>query len=205
VAVDSVVVDSVVVDSAVAAGAAAGAVPAAAVLQENGDMQLTRLIKHLVAPPWLAHRAFSNTALQTIEDAVTAAEKHHCGELRFVAEAGLPLGDLLHSISARQRAVEIFSRLRIWDTEQNCGVLIYVQLIDRRVEIVADRGISARVAQNEWDAVSRNMEAAFREGAYESGAVAAIERIGSLLAAHFPVTMASAENPNELPDRPMLL
>lgn len=168
-------------------------------------MQLLRLIKHLVAPPWLAHRAFTGVALQAIEDAVAAAEKRHCGELRFVVEAGLPLGDLLHDISARQRAVEVFSQLRIWDTEHNSGVLIYVQLIDRRVEIVADRGISARVDQGDWDAVSRSMEAAFREGAYERGAVAAIESIGRLLAAHFPATPTSAENPNELPDRPVLL
>lgn len=168
-------------------------------------MQLSRLIKHLVAPPWLARRAFPGVALQAIENAVAAAEKRHCGELRFVVEAGLPLGDLLHDVSARQRAVEVFSRLRIWDTEQNSGVLIYVQLIDRRVEIVADRGISARVAQGDWDAVSRSMEAAFRERAYERGAVAAVESIGRLLAEHFPATLTSAENPNELPDRPVLL
>ena len=84
-------------------------------------------------------------------------------------------------------------------------MLIYVQLIDRRVEIVADRGISARVAQSEWDAVSRTMEDAFRAGAYERGAVVAIESIGRLLATHFPATAVSGGNPNELPDHPVLL
>lgn len=183
-------------------GVAAVAAPVAAALREDGDMQLSRLLKHLIAPPWLARRAFPRSALLAIELAVAAAERLHRGELRFAVEAGLPLHDLLHGVSARQRAIEVFSRLCIWDTEHNSGVLIYVQLIDRRVEIIADRGISAKVDQSEWDAVSRAMEAAFRAGAYERGAVTAIERIGHLIAVHFP---ALAGNPNELPDQPVLL
>ncbi len=168
-------------------------------------MRLSRLLKHLIAPHWLTHRAFPRVSRDAIEDAVAAAERHHRGELRFVVEAGLPLNDLLHNVSPRQRAIEVFSHLRVWDTEDNSGVLIYVQLIDRRVEIIADRGISARVAQVEWDAVSRGMEAAFRTGAYGRGAVTAIDSVGRLLAEHFPAAAGSAENPNELPDRPVLL
>lgn len=178
--------------------------PVAVALRGIGEMRLSRLLKHLMVPPWFARRAFPRSALQAIETAIASSEKHHCGELRFVVEAGLSFNDLFHDVSARQRAVEVFSRLRIWDTEQNSGVLIYVQLIDRRVEIVADRGISALVAQSEWDAVSRAMEDAFSKGAYEHGAVVAIESIGRLLAKHFPATETSADNPNELPDRPVL-
>ena len=168
-------------------------------------MRILRALKHLLAPPWLARRAFPRSAQRAIEAAVATAEQRHCGELRFVAEAGLPTGDLLHGISARQRAVELFSRLRVWDTAHNSGVLIYVQLVDRRVEIVADRGISAVVDQAAWDAVSRTMETAFRAGDFRGGALTAIARIGELLAAHFPASGASAENPDELPNRPMLL
>ncbi len=174
-------------------------------------MNPIRMFKHLLAPPWLAQRAFPSAALQAIEAAVKAAEQRHAGELRFVVETGLSLSDLWRDISARARAMEIFSNLRVWDTQHNSGVLIYVQLIDRSVEIVADRGISARVGQAEWDAICRNMEAAFRGGAYLRGALEAVEMIGQILATNFPGPSVSsrnghnANNLNELPDRPVLL
>ena len=104
---------------------------------------------------------------------------------------------------ARARAEDLFASLRVWDTEHNSGVLVYVQRVDRRIEIVADRGIAARVAQAEWDAICREMEAAFREGRFADGALRAIERCTGLLAAHFPAR--GRRNPNELPDRPILL
>ena len=166
-------------------------------------MQLTRILRHLIAPNWLARRAFPRASLQAIELAVAAAEQRHAGELRFVVETGLPLAELLRDVSTRQRAVTVFSRLGVWDTEHNNGVLIYVQLIDRRVEIVADRGISAKVAQAEWDAVCRGMEAAFRANDYGRGALAAIQRIADLLAGHFPAQ--AGDKPNELSNRPELL
>lgn len=187
---------------------AAAAAPVAAALRDNGDtMKLARTLKHLLAPPWLARRAFPAATLQAIEAAVTAAELHHAGELRFVAEAGLSFDDLWSDVSARQRAVELFSKLRIWDTQHNSGVLIYVQLLDRRVEIVADRGINAKVGQAEWDAVCRVMESAFRDKNYLSGVRTAVENIGKLLAVHFPMSSSEhdASSANELPDRPVLL
>jgi len=171
-------------------------------------MRLVRIFQHLLAPSWLARRAFPTTALQAIEAAVKAAEQRHAGELRFVVEAGLPLDDLWRDVSARQRAVEVFSRLRVWDTQHNSGVLIYVQLVDRRVEIVADRGINARVGQAEWDAICRGMEAAFRDRAFLRGALEAVEKIGQLLAANFPASSELGRKSsalNELPDRPVLL
>lgn len=164
--------------------------------------RLGRLLRHLAAPPWLVRRAFPSAALASIETAIRESERAHRGELRFAVEAGLDLLPVWHGESARQRAVELFSDLRVWDTEENSGVLIYVQLVDRKVEILADRGINARVAQPEWDAICREMEQAFRHGAFEAGAVAAIRRVEALLAAHFP---ARPDNPNELPDRPVLL
>ncbi len=169
-------------------------------------MKLARIFRHLAAPHWLARRAFSRDSLKAVEAAVAASEKHHAGELRFVVEAGLPFVDLWRGVTPRERATELFSRLRVWDTAQNSGVLVYVQLIDRRVEIVADRGIAAHVAQEQWQAVCRGMEASFRSGAYGPGAVAAIARIGELLAAHFPPQPGEPAQPqNELPDRPLIL
>jgi len=98
--------------------------------------------------------------------------------------------------------VELFAAQRGWDTAENSGILIYVQLVDRRVEILADRGIAARVAQAEWDAICRDMEAHFRRGEWKNGALRAVAQAGSLLARHFP---ASDQNPNELPDQPLML
>ncbi|MBS1158879.1 MAG: hypothetical protein H6R15_1298 [Proteobacteria bacterium] len=165
-------------------------------------MTIRRLFKHLLTPPWLAARRFGPRLLAEIGAAVEVAEVGQRGELRFVVEGPLPFADLCRSCSARQRAAELFGRLGVWDTEENCGVLIYVQLVDRQVEILADRGIAAKVPQAEWDAICRRMEAAFTAGDYRAGALAAIQRAGALLGEHFP---AGANNPNELPDRPLVL
>jgi uncharacterized membrane protein len=162
-----------------------------------------RLLKHLCLPDWVARRGFTPEVLRKIEQAIKASEQAHDGELRFAVEASLPLHYLVPKArKARERAEELFSALRVWDTARNSGVLIYVQLIDRRIEIVADRGISAKVAQAEWDAICRRMETSFREGKFAEGALAAIERTTALLARHFPPV---ADNPNELPDKPVVL
>lgn len=165
-------------------------------------MNLKRIARHLVTPDWVARRVFPRAALKRIGDAIRASERTHMGELRFAVEGGLDFVDLLQAPSARARAEELFAQLRVWDTEHNSGVLIYVQLIDRRIEIVADRGVSARVPQSEWDAICRGMEAAFREHRFEQGALQAIARVTRILAQHFP---PRGENPNELPDRPVVI
>ena len=165
-------------------------------------MNMARILKHLSLSHWKVSRCFSGKTLKAVESAVGAAERHHRGELRFVVEGMLPILHLLRNISARQRAVELFSQLRVWDTGENSGVLIYVQLADRRVEILADRGIAARVPQAEWDAICRGMEHAFKNGDYRGGTLDAIAKAGKLLTAHFP---AAGANPNELPDRPLVL
>ena len=165
-------------------------------------MKLSRLVRHLLLPDWWVQRVFSRADLAAIGEAITACEKSHLGELRFVVEGPLPVPALWHDLSARSRAVELFSSLRVWDTADNSGILIYVQLVDRQVEILADRGIAARVPQAEWDAVCRGMEASFRRGEWRRGALQAVTRAGELLASHFP---ASGSNPNELPDQPLVL
>lgn len=165
-------------------------------------MSLARICKHALVPHWWAMRAFPEALLGAIETAIAASETRHGGELRFVVEGPLPTAALLSGKTSRQRAVELFAQLHVWDTEHNSGVLIYVQLIDRKVEIVADRGIDARVGQVFWEAVCSRMQAAFRAGNFESGACAAIAEVTEVLAQHFP---AGEENPNELPDRPLVL
>jgi len=163
---------------------------------------MKRLLKHLFIPGWLARRPFTPAVLGRIEAAIRASERTHHAELRFVVEGNLDPRHVLHGISARQRALELFSQLRVWDTTHNSGVLIYVQCADRAIEIVADRGINAKIAQSEWDAICRRMEEAFRAGRYEEGVLQGIRDIGALLDRHFP---ASGDNPDELPDRPVVL
>jgi len=175
---------------------------AVAVLREAGEMKLIRLLKHLLLPGWFVRRVFSRTDWAAIGDAITACEKSHRGELRFVAEGALPVSALWRDLSPRARAVELFSMFRVWDTAENSGILIYVQLLDRRVEILADRGIAARVPQGEWDAICRDMETHFRRSEWKNGALQAVTRAGALLANHFP---AGDSNPNELPDQPLML
>jgi len=127
----------------------------------------------------------------------------HCdGQLRFSVEAALDIAPLLAGQSARERAVEVFSELRIWDTESNNGVLIYLLLADRDVEIVADRGVHARVGQQAWEAICLEMEAAFRDGKVEEGVGAGIRSVGRHLAQHYP---RAGERANELPDQPVLM
>jgi uncharacterized membrane protein len=163
---------------------------------------MRRLLKHLVYPDWLARRSFPAATLERIGQEIGKSEQRHRAELRFAIEAGLPLPHLLRNTTPRERAQAAFGDLRVWDTEENSGVLIYVQLVDRDIEIVADRGIAAKVPQAEWEAICHAMEAAFREGRFEDGALQAIARVGDLLTRHFP---AGAANPNELPDRPAML
>jgi len=165
-------------------------------------MQLKRALEHLVIPDRMALRAFPKRALDRIEQAIGASERSHSGELRLVLEANMNPLDVLRGRSARDRALELFSLLRVWDTEHNSGVLVYLQMIDHRIEIVADRGINRLVAQAEWDAICRRMEGAFRAGNFEAGALEAIGEITQLLNRHVP---PGSHNPDELPDRPLIV
>ena len=164
-------------------------------------MRLGRLFHHLVIPDWWARRAFQKPVLRRIEQAIATSEQSHGGELRVVVEANLPFAALLRDRSPRQRAVELFGELGVWDTEHNCGVLIYLQVLDRRVEIVADRGIHRRVGDAFWKAVCGRLEKSFRDGQYEQGVVRALEEITAALAEHFP---AAADNPDELSNAPLI-
>lgn len=162
-----------------------------------------RAWRHLVTDDGRARRAFPAVALQRIEAAIAAGEKTHRGQVCFAVEPALPLARVLKRLAPRERALEVFGQLRVWDTEENCGVLVYLLLADRDVEIVADRGVHARVGSPAWEAICKTMESAFREGRYADGAEAGITAINALLAAHYPYD--GRPRGNELPDRPVIL
>lgn len=165
-------------------------------------MKLQRLLRHLFATRFAARRRFPPPLLNQIEGATREAEAQHAGEIRFAVESALDLPHLWHGVTPRERALQVFAQLGVWDTAANNGVLVYVLLADKVVEIVADRGIAARVAQSEWDQVCREMERHYSAARFGEGSLAGIRRIGELLARHFP---GAARGPDALPDRPVLL
>ena len=164
--------------------------------------RLARGLRHLLQVDARVRRAFPRATLARIEAAVRASEARHRAELRFVVEGALEPWAILRGLTPRERAVELFSALRVWDTAHNNGVLIYVQVVDRDIEIVADRGLNACVAADEWDAVCRAMEDAFRRRDYARGAEEGIAAVTAILERHFPPVDGDAD---ELPNAPVLL
>jgi uncharacterized membrane protein len=165
-------------------------------------MQPARLLRHLGARARRTRALFTPAVLGEIEAAIAAAEKQHAGEIRFAIETALPWHVLWRGMTPRQRALALFSALHIWDTEHNNGVLIYVLRADRAVEIIADRGINARVSEAEWQRVCREVEQHYGAGRYLEGSSAAVAGVARLLRQHFP---AGAAQGNELPNQPILL
>jgi len=166
-------------------------------------MRFRRVFRHLSTPHWRTRMVFPQATLDAIEAAVAKAERTHAGEIRFAIETSLGPLQLWHDLSPRARALQLFAHLRVWDTAHNNGVLIYVQLADRAVEIVADRGLHERIGRSDWEAVCRLMEDHFRHGRYRAGAIAGVDAVGTLLARHYPAAASPGEN--RLPDRPTLL
>ena len=160
-----------------------------------------RLWRHLFTDRADVSRAFPPAELQRVEAAVAASERRHGGQICVAIEASLPLARVWQGITPRERALEAFGLLRVWDTERNDGVLVYLLLADRDVEIVADRGIDAKVGAAAWETICRGMEAAFRDARYTEGIEAGIAAIADLLVVHAPGT----RGPNELSDRPVIL
>jgi len=161
-----------------------------------------RWFRHLFMPPWAWRRDFPQSILDAIEAAVRDSESSHGGEIRFAIENSLAPSRVWRGTRGRERAIEVFSSLRVWDTEHNSGVLIYLLLADHDIEIVADRGIAERVDPAAWEAVAQGMETLFRQGEFERGALQGIRQVGELLAQHFP---PSGHNPDELANRPLIV
>ncbi len=156
----------------------------------------------LIPSNWQVQRHFSKAALRNIEKAIKASESTHCGELRFVVEAGLHPLEILAKKMPKKRAIELFGLLNVWDPQHNNGVLIYLLLADRDVEIIGDRGIHQHVGNDGWEIICHAMELQFRRGEFEAGVLQGISDIGRLLQQHYP---AVGESKNELPNKPIIL
>jgi hypothetical protein len=163
--------------------------------------KLLRILKHRWLDERDAVRVLGDGALQRLEARVHKSESAHGGEIRLCVEAGLPMSYLWQGLGARDRAIMMFSKLRVWDTEANNGVLIYLLLAEHAIEIVADRGVSRHVPPEHWQAIVAGMREAFRAGRYEEGLNAAIDAVDALLLKHFALG-AGTNNPNELPNAP---
>jgi uncharacterized membrane protein len=167
-------------------------------------MDWGRWFRHVFTMQRALHRAFPPAALDAIELAIDESEREHTGEIRFAIEMGLEPGEVWHGKTPRERALEVFAALGVWDTEANNGVLIYVLLADHDVEIVADRGFNLRVRGDQWAAICHDMEQHFRSGHFQQGAVTGVKEVGQLIAAHYPQRPGSRDR-DELPNRPALL
>ena len=164
---------------------------------------LIRLLKHRRLDETDAKRLLGHGALERVEARVAASERHHSGEIRVCVEAGLPLSYLRRDAPVRERAVMMFGKLRVWDTEDNNGVLIYLLLAEHAIEIVADRGLLPHVDAAAWERIMATMQSAFPEGRFAAGIEQAVDAVDALLVRHFPLA-DGAVNPNELPDAPLL-
>ena len=169
-----------------------------------------RFFSHLVSHTWQVRKHFSVNALKNIEQAIKVSEATHQGEIRFVVEAGLHPIEIIYKKTPKMRALELFARFNVWDTQHNTGVLIYLLLADRDVEIVADRGIHQQVGENAWEVICHAMELKFRQGEFESGVLQGIADIGLHLQKFYPNDLTQypppiAKNNNEISDKPIIL
>lgn len=163
---------------------------------------LKRFFRHVWMSPLLVRARFPQATLDAIAVAVAVGEKQHRGQVRFVVEAELTSGQLWAGTTSRQRAIDVFSMLRVWDTEENNGVLLYVLLADRKVEIVADRGIHRQVGDERWRAICREIELRYRRGDFLEGSLTGVEKISAELAHYFP---PNGNARNEQPDAPVVM
>ncbi len=161
-----------------------------------------RWLRHLFTTRWQMRRAYATNTLDAIEAAVAASEQVHRGELRFALEAAFDLPQLLRTLTPRQRAVQVFTELGVWDTDENNGVLVFVLLAENAVEIVADRGYAGLVTTEEWQAACMLMAARFANEDFAGGARLGIEALTTLMARAFP---GNGRDPDELPNRPHLM
>ncbi|RYX90958.1 MAG: TPM domain-containing protein [Comamonadaceae bacterium] len=165
--------------------------------------KLKRIFRHRWVDESNTRRAIPPDMSERLRQRVAASERRHSGEVRICVEAGLPLSYLWRGATPRERAVAMFGKLRVWDTEHNNGVLIYLLLAEHAIEIVADRGLNRHVSPPEWQAMVGRMSAAFMERRFEDGLTQALGEVSALLVQHFPLAEGEADI-NELPDAPFL-
>ncbi|MCK9509217.1 MAG: TPM domain-containing protein [Pigmentiphaga sp.] len=164
-------------------------------------MKISRFFKHLLTSSALTSKTFNAEVLDAIEAEIKAGETTHHGDIRFVIEPALEPLDLLQGRTPRERAIELFSQLRVWDTEYNNGVLFYVLMAERSVEFVCDRGLRRRTTQQQWIDICNRVDEAYQQGKFLAGSLAAIQEINQILAAAYP----EPDQINQLEDRPLIL
>ncbi|MFP5390919.1 MAG: TPM domain-containing protein [Gammaproteobacteria bacterium] len=164
--------------------------------------RMARAWRHWLRSSSAGRQAFPDDSLRAIGAAITAGEQTHRGELRLIVENAMPSDAIWAGLDNRQRALALFAEHGVWDTEENCGVLIYINLADRKVDIVADRAISRRIDAATWKAICDTMTGGFARGEFHASTLAAIEQVNTLLRQHFP---ANGARGNELPDQPIVL
>ena len=164
--------------------------------------RFSRWIRHCFSTASAGKRAFPPVTLKAIENAISDGEKLHRAEVRVIVEHSLSARAVLHRTTSRQRAMELFAQYRIWDTEENCGVLVYLNIADRKVEIIADRAVAKRVAAEEWRAVCKTMTDGFAREQFHDSALSALHQLNELLRSHLPT---NGEHKNQLSDKPIVL
>ena len=164
--------------------------------------RMSRALRHWKTSAADGRRAFPQETLAAIAGAITAGEQTHRSELRLIVEASIPYHAIWDDVTTRQRALALFAEHGVWDTEDNCGVLIYVNLAEHKVEIVADRNVNRKIDSATWQAVCRTMTEGFASGNFHDSSIAAVDQVNALLRQHF---LANGGGANELPDRPILM
>jgi uncharacterized membrane protein len=168
-------------------------------------MNIARMLKHLFVWPAGFSRMFSPAMLRAVQETIKTSEQTHRAELRFVAEESLPISYLWRDAKPRERAVNLFSKLRVWDTEQNNGVLIYALFAEHKIELVADRAAARAIAQPQWDTWIAHLQKAFRSGDPTTQTCEVIREIGAELTKHFPLGADGDRAGNELADAPVVI
>ncbi len=167
--------------------------------------KIARIVRHRWRDERDIRKAVPTELVAELQRLVAASERHHTGQIRMCIEAGLPTSYLWRGATPRERAVTLFGKLRVWDTEENNGVLIYLLLADHAIEIVADRGLNRHVGPGQWQHLVAHMGDAFGAGRYQDGLTQALQNVGTLLTTYFPTAGDGAAHPNELPDAPVLI
>jgi uncharacterized membrane protein len=164
--------------------------------------KLQRALRHWRTTAAVGRKAFPPESLADIGAAITAGEQEHRGELRLIVENSMPFDAIWADLSNRQRALALFAEYGVWDTEDNCGVLIYINLAEHKVDIVVDRNIGRKIDAATWQSVCQTMTQGFKRGEFHDSTIAAVQRVNQLLCQHFP---ANGARTNELPDHPIVL
>jgi uncharacterized membrane protein len=170
-------------------------------LEEYAQPSLKRWFKHFFYIS-SAHRFFNKKDRLEIAQAVQQAEKGHVGEIQVVIEGHIPCSQAYHQ-NTRLRAQQLFAELGVWDTELNSGVLLYLNLCERKVEIVIDRGLKNATQAETWNEICQNIIVNLTQKQYLRAVTKGVDDIGQVLNQYY--VESDLHNQNELPNEPIIL